>query len=108
MEYREIIIKMLLEDSNRAQCLAILESTDGDLRANALARLNVLDKIQAEAQGEIHRATPPGMVISWELRDWYIEKKGSEGIHHIDFQLISDNKKHWWYDFQNAQVETQL
>lgn len=103
-----LIVKLLTNDSNREQCLAILECTDGDLRAHAQARLNVLDTIQKEAQKVVYMESPAGMVDSWEIREWYFEKYGHGNLHHIDFQAISDGKKQEYYAYANEIVETKL
>lgn len=98
-----LIVAILLEDSNREQCLKILDRPDGDLRAHAQARLKVLDKIQADAQATIYRETPPGMVLGFELKDWWYEKRG-DNMHHIDFNRIADNKKQEWYAYMDAET----
>lgn len=103
-----LIVAMLLEDSNREQCIKVIECPDGDLRAHAQARLRVLDKIQADAQATIYRETPPGMVLGFELRDWWYEKQGGDNMHHIDFNTIADNKKQEWYAYSDHIVETKL
>jgi hypothetical protein len=108
MKLELIIVKMLLEDSNRAQCLAVMESTDGDLRAHAQARLKVLDGIQFTAQKRVYQETPPGMINSWEIRDWYNEWYPEDDTTHVDFHAIADGKKQEWYAYVNQQVETQL
>ena len=102
------IVQMLLEDSNREQCLKVLDCPDGDLRAHATARLKVLDNIQRNAQETIYRETPPGMVLGFELRDWWYEKQGNVCAEHIDFNQIADNKKHEWYAYADHIVETKL
>ena len=103
-----LIVTLLTHDANRAQCLAILECTDGDLRAHAQARLNVLDTIQKEAQKVVYTESPAGMVDSWEIREWYFEKYGYGNLHHIDFSTISDGKKQEYYAYANEFVETDL
>ena len=103
-----LIVAMLLEDSNREQCIKVIECPDGDLRAHAQARLRVLDGIQNEARKVCYMESPPGMVESWDLRDWYIEKYGLGNLHHIDFQSISDGKKQEYYAYANEIVETKL
>lgn len=108
IDFTLLIVAMLLEDSNREQCMKVIECTDGDLRAHAQARLTVLDNIQANARATIYRETPPGMVLGFELFDWWHEKQGGENIHHIDFNAIADNKKMEWYAYANQIVETKL
>jgi len=108
MELTQIIIKMLLHDANREQCNAVMESTDGDLCAHATARLNVLDGIQKKAVATVYRETPPGMVDSDAIQDWWIEKYGLYNIHHIDFRAIADGKRQEWYAFANEIVENNL
>jgi hypothetical protein len=106
--YTLLIVKLLTHDANREQCNAVIECTDGDLRAHAQARLNVLDNIQNEAQKTIYTETPPAMVYAGDLQDWWIEKYGIENFHHIDFRAISEGKRQEWYAHANRIVENNL
>lgn len=107
-DYTLLIVNILTNDANREQCLAILECTDGDLRAHAQARLKVLDDVQNDAQKTIYTQTPPGMVDSWQLRDWWYENFGVVNICDIDFSAISDGKKQEYYAYANEFVENNL
>jgi hypothetical protein len=98
----------LLATAPRNTCNELLETTNGDIRALAQARINFLDNIQKEAQKTIYTQTPPGMVDSWDLRDWWYENFNTLNICDIDFSAISDGKKQEWYAYQNEQVETKL
>lgn len=98
----------LLATAPRTTCNELLETTDGDVRALVQARIKVLDGIQFEAQKTIYRETPPGMVDSWQLRDWWYENFQTLNICDIDFQAISDGKKQEYYAYANEFVETQL
>lgn len=98
----------LLATAPRTTCNELLETTDGDVRALVQARIKVLDGIQFEAQKTIYTQTPPGMVDSWELRDWWYENFQTLNICDIDFQAISDGKKQEYYAYANEFVETQL
>ena len=103
-----LIVNMLLEDSNREQCIKVIECPDGDLRAHAQARLRVLDTIQAHAQTKVYMETPPAMIYAGDIQDWWIEKYGVDNFHHIDFRTIADNKKQEWYAYSDHIVETKL
>jgi hypothetical protein len=101
-------IIILIASATRSTCEELLNTTDGDLRGLVQARINFLDNIQKEAQKIIYTQTPPGMVDSWDLRDWWYENFQTLNICDIDFSAISDGKKQEWYAYQNEQVETQL
>lgn len=96
----------LLATAPRTTCNELLETTDGDVRALVQARIKVLDGIQFEAQKTIYTQTPPGMVDSWDLRDWWYENFGIVNICDIDFQAISDGKKQEWYAYIDAETST--
>ena len=98
----------LIATAPRTTCEELLSTTDGDLRALVQSRLNFLDNIQREAQKTIYTQTPPGMVDSWDLRDWWYENFQTLNIESIDFHSIAEGKKMEWYAYQNEQVETQL
>lgn len=98
----------LLATAPRTTCNELLETTDGDVRALVQARIKVLDSIQFEAQKTIYTQTPPGMVDSWDLRDWWFENFQTLNICDIDFQAIGDGKKQEYYAYANEFVETQL
>lgn len=102
-------ITILIASAPRTTCNDLLNvSTDGDIRGLVEARIKFLDKIQLEAQKTIYTQTPPGMVDSWQLRDWWYENFQTLNICDIDFSTISEGKKQEWYAYQNEQVETQL
>lgn len=102
-------IIVLLSIAPRTTCEELLNTTtDGDLRGLVQARIKFLDKIQLEAQKTIYRETPPGMVMGFELRDWWYKNYQTLNICDIDFHSIADSKKMEWYAFQNEQVETKL
>lgn len=107
MQTQSTLIQLILSAS-RATCEALLETTDGDIRAVVQSRIKVLDVIQFEAQKTIYRETPPGMVDSWQLRGWWYENFGIVNICDIDFQAISDGKKSEWYAYSNKVVENNL
>jgi hypothetical protein len=98
----------LLATAPRTTCNELLETTDGDVRALVQARIKVLDGIQFEAQKIIYTQTPPGMVDSWQLREWWFENFQTLNIESIDFYSIAEGKKMEWYAYSNEQVETQL
>lgn len=100
-------ITILIASAPRKTCEEILATTnDGDIRGLVQARINFLDNIQKEAQTTIYRETPPGMVDSWQLRDWWYENFQTLNITDINFQAISDGKKQEWYAYMNAETET--
>lgn len=102
-------ITILIASAPRTTCNDLLTvSTDGDIRGLVEARIKFLDKIQREAQKTIYTQTPPGMVDSWDLRDWWYENFQTLNIESIDFHSIAEGKKMEWYAYQNEQVETQL
>ena len=107
-DYTILVINMLLHDANREQCNAVIESASGDVRAHATARLNVLDGIQKKAVATVYRETPPRMVDSDAIQDWWIEKYGLYNIHHIDFRAIANGKRQERYAFANEIVENNL
>jgi len=98
----------LLATAPRTTCNELLETTDGDVRALVQARIKVLDGIQLEAQKTIYTQTPPGMVDSWGLRDWWYVNFQTLNICDIDFHSIAESKKQEWYAYLLEQVETQL
>lgn len=100
---------LLIASAHRATCEEILATTnDGDLRGLVQARIKVLDGIQSEAQKIIYTQTPPGMVDSWQLREWWFENFQTLNIETIDFHSIAESKKMEWYAYQNEQVENNL
>lgn len=102
-------ITILIASAPRTTCNDLLTvSTDGDIRGLAQARIKFLDGIQLEAQKIIYTQTPPGMVDSWDLREWWFENFQTLNIETIDFHSIAEGKKQEWYAYQNEQVETQL
>jgi hypothetical protein len=102
-------LTILIATAPRTTCEEILATTnDGDLRGLVQARIKVLDNIQKEAQKTIYTQTPPGMVDSWDLRDWWFENFQTLNICDIDFSAISDGKRQEWYAYQNSQVEESL
>jgi hypothetical protein len=99
----------LISTAPRSTCEEILTTTtDGGLRGLVQARINFLDNIQNEAQKTIYTQTPPGMVDSWQLRDWWYENYQTLNICDIDFHAIADGKRQEWYAYQNAQIEESL
>ena len=100
---------LLIASAPRTTCEEILSTTnDGDLRGLVQARIKVLDGIQSEAQKIIYTQTPPGMVDSWQLREWWFENFQTLNICDIDFSAISDGKKQEWYAYANQVVENNL
>lgn len=100
-------LTILIASAPRTTCNDLLTvSTDGDIRGLAKARIKFLDNIQLEAQKIIYTQTPPGMVDSWDLRDWWYENFGIVNICDIDFQAISDGKKQEWYAYIDAETST--
>lgn len=98
----------LLATAPRTICNELLETTDGDVRALVQARIKVLDGIQMDAQKTIYTQTPPGMVDSWQLRDWWYENFQTLNIESIDFHSIAESKKMEWYAYANQVVENNL
>lgn len=97
----------LISTAPRQTCEEILATTnDGDLLGLVQARIKFLDNIQKKAQTTIYRETPPGMVDSWQLRDWWYENFQTLNITDIDFHVIAENKKQEWYAYLNAETET--
>ena len=105
-DYYNLIVKLLVIDATREQCNAVMECTDGDLRMHAAARLTALDANQREAQKTVYMETVPGMVDTWDIREWWIKNKGIGGIHHIDFHAIAEGKKQEWYAYVDAETST--
>lgn len=100
-------LTILIASAPRTTCNDLLTvSTDGDLRGLVQTRIKFLDNIQLEAQKIIYTQTPPGMVDSWDLRDWWYENFGIVNICDIDFQAISDGKKQEWYAYIDAETST--
>lgn len=102
-------LTILIASAPRTTCNDILTvSTDGDIRGLAQARIKFLDNIQFEAQKTIYTQTPPGMVDSWQLRDWWYENFQTLNICDIDFHAIAEGKKMEWYAYANQVVENNL
>lgn len=100
---------LLIASAPRTTCDKILATTnDGDLRGLVQARIKVLDNIQKEAQTTIYTQTPPGMVDSWQLREWWFENFQTLNIETIDFHSIAESKKMEWYAYANQVVENNL
>ena len=105
--YNETTI--LIASAPRTTCNDLMTvSTDGDLRGLVQARINFLDNIQKEAQKIIYTQTPPGMVDSWDLRDWWYENFQTLNIETIDFHSIAESKKMEWYAHADQVVENNL